>query len=343
MANAQASASLREFLKPFQRPTLWRSLLELALTVLPLIALWSAGAFAVAAGLWWLGLLISVPAALFVVRMFMIQHDCGHRAFFESPWLNDWVGRAIGVVTMTPHDCWRRTHGIHHATSGNLDRRELGAVKTVSVAEYHAMTPIQRFAYRLYRNPIILFVIGPFYVFFLQQRLPHGIMKEGWRPWVSAMGTNVVLFAFLGAVIWMGGLNFLLIVWAPSLLLAAMIGVWLFFVQHQFEETYWARNENWEMVEAAMRGSSHYDLPPVLRWLTGNIGVHHIHHVSARIPFYKLRDVLKKNPALKDVNRLGLLESIRCAGLTLWDEASQRLVSFGHYAKMKATLNSATA
>ena len=343
MANVQASAALREFLKPFQRPTLWRSILEIALTAVPLIAFWTIGVFAVAAGYWWVGLLISVPAALFVVRMFMIQHDCGHRAFFESAWINDWVGRVIGVVTMTPHDCWRRTHSIHHATSGNLDRRELGAVRTVSVAEYHAMKPMQRFAYRLYRNPIVLFVIGPFYVFFLQQRLPHGIMKEGWRPWVSAMGTNVVLFAFLASAIWMGGLNMLLLIWAPTMLLAAMIGVWLFFVQHQFEETYWARNENWEMVEAAMRGSSHYDLPPVLRWLTGNIGVHHIHHVSSRIPFYKLRDVLKKDPALKDVNRLSLLTSIRCAGLSLWDEASQRLVSFGQYARMKATLKAATA
>lgn len=336
MAHVPASASLREMLKPFQSPTLWRSIVELLLTAAPLAALWTAGAFAVGFGLWWLALLISIPAAAFVVRMFMIQHDCGHRSFFKSAWANDWVGRAIGIVTLTPHDCWRRTHSIHHATSGNLDRRELGNVRTVSVKEYEAMTPMQRFSYRLYRNPVVLFVIGPFYVFFLQQRLPHGIMKEGWRPWVSAMGTNLALAAIAAAVIWMGGLSTLLLVWLPTMLLAAMIGVWLFFVQHQFEETYWARNDTWEMVEAAMRGSSHYDLPPVLRWLTGNIGIHHIHHVSARIPFYKLRDVLKTNPALKDVNRLGMLESIRCASLTLWDEASQRLVSFTHHARMKA-------
>lgn len=336
MAHVPASASLREMLKPFQNPTLWRSIMELLLTAAPLAALWTAGAFAAAFGLWWLALLISIPAAAFVVRLFMVQHDCGHRSFFRSAWANDWVGRVIGIVTLTPHDCWRRTHGIHHATSGNLDRRELGAVRTVSVKEYEAMTPGQRFGYRLYRNPVVLFVIGPFYVFFLQQRLPHGIMKEGWRPWVSAMGTNVALAAIMGAAIWMGGLNILLLVWLPTMLLAAMIGVWLFFVQHQFEETYWARNENWELVEAAMRGSSHYDLPPVLRWLTGNIGIHHIHHVSSRIPFYKLREVLKKNPALKDVNRLSLLASIRCAGLALWDEAGQRLVSFGHHARMKS-------
>jgi omega-6 fatty acid desaturase (delta-12 desaturase) len=174
MAHAQASASLREFLKPFQSPILWRSVVELIWTAAPLAALWAAGAFAVAAGLWWLSLIISIPAAAFVVRMFMIQHDCGHRSFFKSAWANDWVGRIIGVITLTPHDCWRRTHGIHHATSGNLDRRELGAVRTVSVKEYDAMTPLQRFGYRAYRNPIVLFVLGPFYVFFLQQRVRMG-------------------------------------------------------------------------------------------------------------------------------------------------------------------------
>ncbi len=335
MAHIPASAALREMLAPFQKPTLWRSITEIALSAVPLAVLWTAGWFAAGAGLWWLALLISIPSALFVVRLFMIQHDCGHRAFFRTPWINDWVGRVVGVFTLTPHDCWRRTHGIHHATSGNLDRRELGAVKTVSVEEYRTMTPIQRFGYRVYRNPIILFVIGPFYVFFLQQRLPHGIMKEGWRPWISAMGTNVALAVFIAGAIWLGGLNMLLFVWGPTLTLAASIGVWLFFVQHQFEETYWARSDKWEAVEAAMRGSSHYDLPAVLRWLTGNIGVHHVHHVSARIPFYKLSAVLKHNPALKDVNRLSLLESIRCAGLTLWDEASQRLVSFGHFARLQ--------
>ncbi len=180
MAHAPAPKTLREMLAPFQQPTLWRALVEIAVTALPLAAIWGLSALAVANGLWWLALILAIPSAAFVVRMFMIQHDCGHRSFFASAWVNDWVGRVVGVITLTPHDCWRRTHGIHHATSGNLDRRELGAVKTVSVEEYRAMTPMQRFGYRLYRNPITLFVVGPFYVFFLQQRLPHGIMKEGW-------------------------------------------------------------------------------------------------------------------------------------------------------------------
>jgi omega-6 fatty acid desaturase (delta-12 desaturase) len=337
MANAAApaSASLREMLAPFQRPTLWRSIVEIIVTSVPLAVLWGLSAVAVVNGFWWVALLLALPSAAFVVRMFMIQHDCGHRAFFATPWINDWVGRVVGIVTMTPHDCWRRTHGIHHATSGNLDRRELGAVKTVSVEEYRAMTAMERFAYRLYRNPITLFVVGPFYVFFLQQRLPHGLMKEGWRPWVSAMGTNLGLAAILIPILMMGGLNILLLVWLPTMTLASSIGVWLFFVQHQFEETYWQRNPKWNPSDAALHGSSHYVLPPVLRWLTANIGIHHVHHASARIPYYQLPNVLKHNPVLRDMSRLGILESIRCAGLTLWDEASQKLISFGHFARMK--------
>jgi len=335
MAHVPTQAALREMLAPFQKASLGRAILEVAVTALPLAAIWITGAFLVAAGYWWAGLLLSIPGGAFVVRMFLIQHDCGHRAFFRSPWLNDWVGRAVGVVTLTPPDCWRRTHGIHHATSGNLDRRELGAVKTVSVEEYRAMTPASRFWYRVYRNPITLFVVGPFYVFFLQQRLPHGVMKEGWRPWVSAMGTNIVLAAVITTLILVGRLDALLFVWLPSMLIAASTGVWLFFVQHQFEETYWARGNEWNATEAALRGSSHYDLPPVLRWLTANIGIHHVHHASARIPFYRLHKVLKHNPALREISRLGLWQSIRCAGLTLWDEGNQRLISFSHYARQQ--------
>lgn len=335
MAHAPAPKSLREMLAPFQKPTLWRALVEIVVTALPLAALWGLGSLAVANGLWWVALILSVPSAAFVVRMFMIQHDCGHRSFFKSAWANDWVGRAAGIITLTPHDCWRRTHSIHHATSGNLDRRELGAVKTFSVEEYRAMTPMERFGYRLYRNPITLFVVGPFYVFFLQQRLPHGVMKEGWRPWVSAMGTNVALAAVFALIIAMGGLNMLLLVWMPSMVFAASIGVWLFFVQHQFEETYWQREPKWHPTDAALHGSSHYILPPVLRWLTANIGIHHIHHASARIPYYQLNNVLKHNPSLRDISRLGFVESIRCAGLTLWDEASQKLISFRHFARLQ--------
>jgi omega-6 fatty acid desaturase (delta-12 desaturase) len=334
-ANASGARPLREILAPYQRPNPWRSFAEIALSAAPLAAIWLGAWLAVNAGLWWLGLLLSIPAAGFVVRLFMIQHDCGHHAFFKTSWLNDWTGRVMGIFTLTPYDCWRREHAIHHATSGDLDRRGIGAIETLTVEEYRALTPLKRFGYRLYRNPLVLFVVGPFYVFFLQQRLPVGLMKEGWRPWVSAMGTNLAIAAAVVAMLWFGGWQTLVFVYIPSLLLAASIGVWLFYVQHQFEDTYWARRPEWDATESALHGSSHYDLPLVLRWMTGNIGVHHVHHVSSKIPFYRLQTVLKHHPNLKDVGRIRFFESIRLAGLSLWDEANQQLVSFSHARKMQ--------
>jgi acyl-lipid omega-6 desaturase (Delta-12 desaturase) len=334
--NASAVPALREILAAYQRPNPWRSLAEIALSAAPLALIWAAAWFAVDAGLWWLALILSIPAAGFILRLFMIQHDCGHRAFFKTPWINDWIGRIMGIFTLTPYDCWRKEHAIHHATSGDLDRRGIGAIETLTVAEYRALSPLKRFGYRLYRNPLVLFVVGPFFVFFLQQRLPIGLMKEGWRPWVSAMGTNLGIAAAVCAMLWLGGWEMLAFVYGPSLLLASSIGVWLFYVQHQFEDTYWARRPKWDHTESALHGSSHYDLPPVLRWITGNIGVHHVHHVSSRIPFYRLQTVLKDHPRLKNVGRIRLLESIRLAGLALWDEAGQRLVSFGHVRKLQA-------
>ncbi len=334
-ANVTSARALRELLAPYQRPDLRRSLIEIALTATPLAAIWIAAWLAVSAGLWWLGLLLAIPAAGFVVRLFMIQHDCGHRAFFESPWLNDWIGRVLGIFTLTPYDCWRREHAIHHATSGDLDRRGTGAIETLTVEEYRALPPLKRFGYRVYRNPFVLFFIGPFFVFFLQQRLPVGLMKEGWRPWVSAMGTNLALAIAVAGMLWLGGWQMLAFVYVPTLMLAASIGVWLFYVQHQFEDTYWARRPAWDATESALHGSSHYDLPPILRWMTGNIGVHHVHHVSSRIPFYRLQTVLKHHPHLKDVGRIRFFESLRLAGLALWDEAGQRLVSFSHARKLR--------
>jgi acyl-lipid omega-6 desaturase (Delta-12 desaturase) len=321
----------RKIFATYQRPSLVRSILEIGLTVAPLAVLWTIAWTAAGAGLWWLALLLAIPSAGFVVRLFMVQHDCGHRSFFKSPLLNDWIGRVAGVFTLTPYDCWRREHAIHHATSGDLDRRGVGAIATLTVEEYRALTPLKRFGYRLYRHPLILFVLGPFWVFFLQQRLPVGLMKEGWRPWLSAMGTNLAIAGTVVAALWFGGWQGLVFVHVPTLMLAASIGVWLFYVQHQFEHAYWARRENWDPTVSALHGSSHYDLPAVLRWITGNIGVHHVHHVSSRIPFYRLQTVLKHHPKLKEVGRLSFLESIRCAGLSLWDEAGQRLISFRQF------------
>ena len=273
-------------------------------------------------------LLLAVPAAGFLVRLFMIQHDCGHGAFFRHRLANDWVGRVIGVLTLTPYDFWRRTHALHHATSGNLDRRGIGDVDTLTVKEYLSRSRWGRFRYRLYRHPLVMFGIGPAYLFILQQRLPVGLMRSGWQPWLSTMATNGAIALLAAVVIWAVGIGPFLLVQLPIMLIGASLGVWLFYVQHQFEDTFWAHDQTWNVQVAALRGSSHYDLPVVLRWFTANIGVHHIHHLCSRIPFYRLPLALRNHPDLTKVGRLSLGQSLLCVRLVLWDEAARRLISF---------------
>jgi acyl-lipid omega-6 desaturase (Delta-12 desaturase) len=305
-----------------------RGVIELAITALPLAALWAAAWFTYSLGYWGVSLLIAVPAAGFLVRLFMIQHDCGHGAFFENRQANDWVGRVIGVLTLTPYDLWRQTHAIHHATAGNLDRRGIGDVDTLTVREYLACSRWGRLKYRLYRNPLVLFGLGPAYLFLLQQRLPVGLMRAGWRPWISTQATNAAIALIAAVLIWLIGVKAFFVVHLPIMLLAATFGVWLFYVQHQFEDTFWDENRNWNRHEAALHGASHYDLPLLLRWFTANIGVHHVHHLCSRIPYYRLPRVLRDHPELCDVGRLTLLQSFGCVRLVLWDETQRRLVSF---------------
>jgi omega-6 fatty acid desaturase (delta-12 desaturase) len=292
--------------------------------------MWLAYSF----GFWWLTLLLAVPAAGFLVRLFLIQHDCGHGAFFRNRLVNDWTGRVLGVFTMTPYDLWRRTHAVHHATTGNLDRRGMGDVDTLTVREYLALPRGRRLLYRLYRNPLVMFGLGPAYLFFLQHRLPVGMMRNGWAPWLSAMATNAALALVAGILIWLIGLVAFALVHLLTVLLAATFGVWLFYVQHQFEQALWTDGANWDLHEAALHGSSYYVLPGVLRWFTANIGMHHVHHLCSRIPYYRLPRVLKENPELGKVGRLTLWDSFKCVRLALWDESRQKLISFGELRRM---------
>jgi omega-6 fatty acid desaturase (delta-12 desaturase) len=232
------------------------------------------------------------------------------------------------VLTLTPYDYWKHNHAIHHATSSNLDRRGIGDIEILTVEEYRSRSPLRRLLYRCYRNPAVMFAIGPAYMFFLQHRLPFYQMRGGWRPWISTMATNVAIaLAVFGMIRLVGTVPFLM-VHLPIMLMAASMGVWLFYVQHQFEGVAWARSGTWSHREAALLGSSHYDLPKLLRWISGNIGIHHIHHLNSRIPYYRLPKVLREYPELHAVGRLTLWGSLKSVRLSLWCEKRNKLVSF---------------
>jgi omega-6 fatty acid desaturase (delta-12 desaturase) len=322
-------------LKSYWEPSPGRSAFELAVTGGAFVLSWVLMWITLDLG-YWITLLIAVPAAGLLVRLFLIQHDCGHGALFRNRSTNDWIGRVIGALTLTPYDFWRRSHNIHHAGSGNLDRRGIGDIDTLTVREYAARTRWGRFCYRLYRHPLVMFGLGPAYLFLVQHRLPVGMMLKGWQPWVSTMVTNLMIALLVTTMIWLVGAGPFLLVHLPITLLAASIGVWLFYVQHQFEETTWAEDSNWNLHEAALHGSSHYDLPGVLRWFTANIGVHHVHHLCSRIPFYRLPHVLRDHPELASIGRLTLSESLSCVRLVLWDEDRRRLISFGELRRRSA-------
>jgi omega-6 fatty acid desaturase (delta-12 desaturase) len=317
-----------QLLERYREPNHARSIVEIAITLVPLVALWTLAWTAYYFGFWWVSLLLAVPAAGFLVRLFMIQHDCGHGSFFRHSLANDWVGRAIGVLTLTPYDFWRRTHAIHHASSGHLERRGIGDVATLTVREFLELSWWGRLRYRIYRHPLVMFGIGPAYLFVLRQRLPFGLMRGGWKPWLSTMATNCAIALIVAVLIWLIGIGPFLLVHLPITLLAGSIGVWLFYVQHQFERTFWARDGEWTRHEAALYGSSHYDLPGILRWFTANIGAHHVHHLCSRIPYYRLSRALRDYPELRGVSRVTLLQSFSCVRLALWDEGRRRLISF---------------
>ena len=317
----------------YREPSNTRSFVELGLTLGPFFLLWALAWMALSISPW-LALGIAVINGMFLVRIFCIQHDCGHASFFKNRKLQDWVGRALGVLTLTPYDVWRQSHSIHHSSHGNLDQRGMGDILTLTVEEYRARGWWGRMMYRLYRHPLVLFVLGPSYIFILENRLPIGHMRSGWKFWISAMGTNAAMAILVALIIWFGGLMPFLLIYIPTSVIAATIGVWLFYVQHQFEETHWAKEDDWQLHEYALEGSSHYVLPQPLQWLSANIGIHHVHHLYSRIPFYRLPEVLRDHKELNDMNRLTPLESLKTINIHLWDEKLGRLLSFREARKL---------
>lgn len=316
-----------KILSAYRHPRRGRSVFELVATAAPFVGFWCLAWASVHYG-FWPGLILIVPAAAFLLRLFMIQHDCGHGSFFAHRHVDDWTGRALGVLTLTPYDYWRRAHAAHHASAGNLDERGAGDIDTLTVAEYRKRSAWGRFCYRFYRHPAVMFGIGPIWLFVLKQRLPIGMMRDGALPWVSTMATNLGIAGLAGGLILLLGVGPFLTVHLPIVTLAGAAGIWLFYVQHQFEETHWARQGEWRFQEAALHGASHYDLPVGLKWLTGNIGIHHVHHLSSKVPSYRLPEVLRDHPELRHLGRITLVQSLRLVKFALWDEERRELISF---------------
>lgn len=315
---------LQAILSPYQKPDLRRSLWQLANTLIPYLALWCLMYLSLRVS-YLLTLPLAVLAAGFMVRLFIIFHDCGHGSFFRSRTANDVAGIITGVLAFTPYYRWRRDHAIHHATAGDLDRRGVGDVQTLTVEEYVALPRWKRWIYRFWRHPLVMFTVGSFLVFVLFHRFPTA--NNGRREHLSVQATNLALAGLITLAIFLVGWKAYLLMQIPVLIVAATAGVWLFYVQHNFEDTYWERHDRWDYMAAALRGSSFYKLPAVLQWFSGNIGFHHIHHLSPRIPNYLLARCHRENPAIR-AKPLTLRGSLRSLRLRLWSEEAHRMVGF---------------
>lgn len=323
--NKQKQAQLKKSVAPFANPDTKSSILQLVNSILPFFLLWFLAFQSLSVSIW-LTLALSVVAAGFVVRIFIIFHDCTHGSFFNKTKTNRIVGTITGIITHFAFEKWKRSHAIHHATSSNLDKRGIGDIWVMTVKEYANASFWQRLLYRLYRNPIVMFGFGPFYLFLLSNRFNRkgAKRKERWNTYLI----NTSLFAIYTVLIWTVGWQAFLIIQLPILFISGSIGIWLFYVQHQFEDSYFENEEDWDFVKAAVDGSSYYKLPKVMQWLTGNIGFHHVHHLSPRVPNYNLEKTHENIPPLQKATTITMASSLESIRFRLYDESSQTFVSF---------------
>jgi omega-6 fatty acid desaturase (delta-12 desaturase) len=316
----------RSIVRRYEQQDNTRALLQLTTSVVPLV-----GVFMLALRLATISIIatlaLSLPTACLLIRVFIIMHDCAHGSFLSSRRLNNLVGWLAGVVTLTPYGQWRRDHALHHASSGDLDRRGHGDVKTLTVREFAALSRFARWRYRVLRHPVVLLGLGPLHLIFTQRIRPRGTPLADPQT-RSVWSTNVGIVFLLTALAYAIGWHAVVLTYIPAIYIAASGGIWLFYVQHQFEDTYWAGHPEWDYLTAAIRGSSYLKLPVVLRWVTGSIGVHHVHHLSPRIPNYRLQRCHDENPLFHRVTTLTCRDGFRAFRLSLWDETQQRLVSF---------------
>ncbi|MCM3759925.1 fatty acid desaturase [Alkalihalobacillus oceani] len=322
----KAKENLRKNIVPFEKSNTKASVLQLINTMVPFVVLWFLAYLSLSVS-YWLTLAIAIPTAGLLVRIFIIFHDCCHQSFFSNRKANTIVGTITGILTFTPFHQWRYTHNVHHATNGKLDNRGVGDVWTMTVEEYVAASRLKKLMYRLYRNPVCMFGIGPFYIFLIDYRFNRSgaRMKERLNTYL----TNGGIAALIVGLSFLIGWQQFLLVHGPIFFFSAAAGIWLFYVQHQFEDSYFERNDKWDYIRAAVHGSSYYELPHVLRWMTGNIGYHHVHHLSPKLPNYHLQKVHTAIPDLQKVTTINLLTSLRSLHHRLWDEENRTFVSFG--------------
>jgi omega-6 fatty acid desaturase (delta-12 desaturase) len=325
MSDPSKDAVWHDTLAPYAQPRLGRSVIEVATSVVPYLAL-SVLIYATLGVSILLTLALAIPTAGFLVRTFIVFHDCGHGSMLPSKRANAYLGAFTGLLVLAPFTRWRHDHAVHHATSGDLERRGVGDVPTLTVAEYRARSQRGRLAYRIFRNPLVMFGVGPVFAMIIGPRL----VAKGARPRMrnSVLATDAALAAIVAALCLLIGWQQFLLAWAPSAMLAGSVGIWLFYVQHQFEDAYWQNADDWTYAEAGLRGSSYLRLPKVLQFFTGNIGLHHVHHLNARIPNYNLQAAHDANPIFQSVPTLSLWDGLRAVRLKLWDEGSGKMVTF---------------
>jgi omega-6 fatty acid desaturase (delta-12 desaturase) len=333
------TADSAQTLSKYRKPSYVRSMTQILTTIIPYglvwVLMWQSLGIS-----YWLTLALAVLQAGLTIRLFVIHHDCSHGSFFKSRRLNDIVGFVFGAIALTPYRSWQWSHAHHHASNGNLDRRGHGDVMTLTVEEYRRLSPLRRLGYRIFRNPVVMFLIVPALLFIVVYRFPNARRGKGARGWSGVMPTNFALAAGFLGIGWLIGWQVLLMLALPVILISTSMGVWLFYVQHQFEDSYWQYGDAWERIPACLRGSSYYALPRVFEWFTAHIGFHHIHHLDSRIPNYRLKECYRNEPALQNVQRLTIAQSLRCIFAKLWDEEQQRMVGFPRTARKAKRLPS---
>lgn len=318
-------AELKKDVAPYEHSNPKKSVMQIVNTIAPLLLLWIA-AYASLSVSYWLTLPVTIVAAGFVVRTFILFHDCCHQSFFKSRRANDMLGTITGILTLVPYEQWKRSHNIHHASSSNLDKRGIGDIQIMTVDEYAAAPWWRRIAYRMYRNPLVMFGLGPIAIFMIDYRFNRRGVKRKER--LNTYLTNIGIVLLYAGLCWLIGWKAFLLIQGPMMYVAALLGIWLFYVQHQFEETYFEHQDEWSYVKAAVEGSSYYKLPKLLQWITGNIGFHHVHHLSPRVPNYHLEKAHDHSLPLQKATTITIRTSLKALRYRLWDENRREFVSF---------------